>query len=163
MPTAYRPPRAPIAEAAAIAGSESSIADPINGGLHARSSSRAPIWLAILGITVLSKLAKADVYPARPVHMVIGLPPGSAPDVVARLIGQSLSEQDKQQFMIENRTGAATNLAAQTVVRAEPDRAIRCSRLPQRTRSTLRSTQISISTSAATSRRLPLLRLSPSF
>jgi tripartite-type tricarboxylate transporter receptor subunit TctC len=80
------------------------------------------IGLATLGaVPVVSRLAQADPYPTRPVHMVIGLPPGSAPDVVARLIAQSLSGNDKQPFVVENRTGAATTLAAQIVTRANPD------------------------------------------
>jgi tripartite-type tricarboxylate transporter receptor subunit TctC len=80
-----------------------------------------------LGLTALSslpvtpRLAWAETYPSRPVHMIVGLPPGSAPDVVARLVAQSLSGQLKQPFVIENRPGAATNRAAETVVRADAD------------------------------------------
>jgi tripartite-type tricarboxylate transporter receptor subunit TctC len=78
--------------------------------------------LAALGAAPFAaRFAIAEAYPEHPVRMIIGLPPGSAPDIVARLVGQSLAGQDKQPFVIENRPGAATNLAAQTVVRANPD------------------------------------------
>jgi tripartite-type tricarboxylate transporter receptor subunit TctC len=65
--------------------------------------------------------ARADTYPSRPVHMVIGFPPGSAPDIIGRLIGQWLSDQLGQNFVIENRPGAGSNIATEGVVRAEPD------------------------------------------
>jgi tripartite-type tricarboxylate transporter receptor subunit TctC len=80
------------------------------------------IGLAALGsVPFVSEYARAEVYPTRPARMILGLPPGSAPDVIARLVGQSLSEQVKQPFVIENRPGAATNLAAEMVVRAGTD------------------------------------------
>jgi tripartite-type tricarboxylate transporter receptor subunit TctC len=65
--------------------------------------------------------ARAQAYPARPVRVVVGFPGGSASDTTARLIGQALSERFGQQFLIENRTGAASNIAAEAVVRAPPD------------------------------------------
>jgi tripartite-type tricarboxylate transporter receptor subunit TctC len=65
--------------------------------------------------------ATGQLYPARPVRMVVGLPPGSAPEVVARLVARSLTEQMGQTFLIENRLGAATNLAAEKVVGADAD------------------------------------------
>jgi tripartite-type tricarboxylate transporter receptor subunit TctC len=65
--------------------------------------------------------ARADTYPSRPVHMVIGFPAGSAPDIIGRLIGQWLSEKLGQQFVIENRPGAGSNIATEGVVRADPD------------------------------------------
>src|SRR5262245_33408248 len=65
--------------------------------------------------------AQAQAYPARPVRIVVGLPAGSAPDIGARLIGQWLSERLGQQFVIDNRPGAASNLATEVVVRAPPD------------------------------------------
>ena len=59
--------------------------------------------------------------PTRPVHIIVGFPGGSASDTTARLIGQSLSERLGQPFVIENRLGAASNLAAEAVVHAPPD------------------------------------------
>jgi tripartite-type tricarboxylate transporter receptor subunit TctC len=68
-----------------------------------------------------SRIARAQTYPTRPVRLVVGFPPGGASDIVARLIGQGLSERLGQQFIIENRPGAAGNLATEAVVRAPPD------------------------------------------
>jgi tripartite-type tricarboxylate transporter receptor subunit TctC len=77
--------------------------------------------LATLGSpALLWRNAYAEAYPSHPVRMVVGLPAGSAPDVVARLVGQSLSDRMKQSFVVENRA-AATNLAAEMIVRADPD------------------------------------------
>jgi tripartite-type tricarboxylate transporter receptor subunit TctC len=72
-------------------------------------------------LPVILRVAGADTYPSRPVHIIVGFPPGSVSDTTARLLGQWLSERLGQSFVIENRTGAASNLAAETVVRAQPD------------------------------------------
>src|SRR5215831_18008774 len=69
----------------------------------------------------ISRFAWAQAYPTRPVHIIVGFPGGSASDTTARLIGQWLSERLGQPFVIENRPGAASNLAAEAVVRAPPD------------------------------------------
>jgi tripartite-type tricarboxylate transporter receptor subunit TctC len=69
----------------------------------------------------LSRTAQAQVYPARPVRLIVGFPAGGAADIVARLIGQWLSARLSQQFIIENRPGAGTNTATEAVVRATPD------------------------------------------
>jgi tripartite-type tricarboxylate transporter receptor subunit TctC len=69
----------------------------------------------------LSRFASAQAYPTRPVHIVAGVPPGLAPDILARLTGQFLSERLGQQVVIENRPGAGTNIATEAVVRAAPD------------------------------------------
>ena len=69
----------------------------------------------------LSGLAWAEDYPARPVHIVVGFPPGSGPDIVARLLGQRLSERLGQQFVVENRPGAGSNIGTETVVRSPAD------------------------------------------
>ncbi len=65
--------------------------------------------------------ARADTYPSRPVHMIVGFPPGSAPDIMARLAGQWLSERLGQQFVVDNRPGAGSNIGTEAVVRADPD------------------------------------------
>jgi tripartite-type tricarboxylate transporter receptor subunit TctC len=68
-----------------------------------------------------TRVARAETYPSRPVHMIIGFPPGSAPDIIGRLIGEWLSEKLGQQFVTENRPGAGSNIATEAVVRADPD------------------------------------------
>ena len=68
-----------------------------------------------------SALARAQAYPARPVRVIVGLPPGSTGDIFTRLIAQWLSERLGQPFVTENRPGAATNIAAEVVARAPPD------------------------------------------
>jgi tripartite-type tricarboxylate transporter receptor subunit TctC len=68
-----------------------------------------------------TRLACALDYPARPVHLIEGFGAGAAPDMIARLIGQSLSERLGQSFVIENRSGASGNIATEAVVRASPD------------------------------------------
>ena len=65
--------------------------------------------------------AAALDYPTRPVRFVVGYPPGGATDILARLIGQRLSERLGQQFVIENKPGAGNNIGTETVVNAEPD------------------------------------------
>src|SRR5436305_12560355 len=66
-------------------------------------------------------LAKAQVYPSRPVRLVVGFPPGGPTDTAARPMGQWLSERLGQQFVIENRPGAGSNIGTEAVVRAPPD------------------------------------------
>jgi tripartite-type tricarboxylate transporter receptor subunit TctC len=68
-----------------------------------------------------SRTALAEVYPSRPVHWIVGFAPGGGNDIVARLMGQWLSERLGQQFVIENRPGAGTNIATEAVVNASPD------------------------------------------
>jgi tripartite-type tricarboxylate transporter receptor subunit TctC len=65
--------------------------------------------------------AAADDYPSRPVHLVVGFPPGGGADIVARIVGQTLSERLGQPIVIDNRPGAGSNLATEAVVRAPPD------------------------------------------
>ena len=72
-------------------------------------------------VPVLSRMARAQAYPTRPVRIIVGFAPGGGTDIFTRLIGQWLSERLGQQFIVENRPGAATNLAAETVVRSAPD------------------------------------------
>src|SRR5260370_17247371 len=63
----------------------------------------------------------AQGYAARPVQLVVAYPPGSGPDIIARLTGQHLSERLGQQVIIENRPGASTNIGTEYVAKAEPD------------------------------------------
>ena len=72
-------------------------------------------------LPAVSRIAWAQAYPTRPVRIIEGFGAGSALDIVARLIGQSLSERLGQSFVIENRSGAASNIATEAVVRASPD------------------------------------------
>ena len=72
-------------------------------------------------LPALSRFATAESYPTRQVHLLEGFGAGGAPDIVARLIGQSLSERLGQSFVIENRSGATGNIATEAVVRASPD------------------------------------------
>src|SRR5580693_2267390 len=73
------------------------------------------------GFATASRTAHADNYPARPVRILSGFPPGGINDTYARLIGQWLSMHLGQQFIVENRPGAGGNLAAEMVAKAEPD------------------------------------------
>jgi tripartite-type tricarboxylate transporter receptor subunit TctC len=72
-------------------------------------------------MSALSRRACALDYPARPVRLLVGFAPGGTADIAARLIGQSLSEHLGQQFVIENRPGASSNLATEAIARASPD------------------------------------------
>jgi tripartite-type tricarboxylate transporter receptor subunit TctC len=72
-------------------------------------------------LPMVLRTARTQSYPARPVRIVSGYPPGGVNDIYARLIGQWLSERMGQQFIVENRAGAGGTLAADMVVRAAPD------------------------------------------
>src|SRR5436309_4526859 len=72
-------------------------------------------------VPALSRVASAETYPTRPVRIIVGFAPGQAIDIITRIIGQWLSEQLGQQFIIENRPGAGGNIATEAVVRAPPD------------------------------------------
>jgi len=73
-------------------------------------------------LSAVSRITWAETYPSRPVRIVVGYPAGgSASDIVARLMAQWLSERLGQQFVVENRPGASTNIATEAVVRAPPD------------------------------------------
>src|SRR5213592_3167802 len=72
-------------------------------------------------LPAVSRIARAQTYPTRPVRLIVGFAAGGGYDIVARLIGQWLSERLGQAFIIENRPGAGTNIATETVVRAPPD------------------------------------------
>ena len=72
-------------------------------------------------LPALSRIARAQAYPSRPVRIISGFPPGGVNDTYARLIGQWLSGRLGQQFFVENRPGAGGNIAAESLVRAAPE------------------------------------------
>ena len=72
-------------------------------------------------LPALPRIASALDYPTRPVRLVVGFAPGGATDIAARLIGQWLSERLGQSFIVENRPGASTNIAAEAVINSPPD------------------------------------------
>src|SRR5262245_31760525 len=72
-------------------------------------------------LPLVSRMARAQAYPSRPLRLIVGFPPGGGADTVARIIGPWLSERLGQQIIIENRPGASTNIAVQAVVNSPPD------------------------------------------
>src|SRR5215831_18944471 len=76
---------------------------------------------AAVAAPTIATVAWSQTYPARPVRLVVGFAAGGVTDIVARLLGQWLSERLNQQFIVENRTGAATNIATESVVHSVPD------------------------------------------
>jgi tripartite-type tricarboxylate transporter receptor subunit TctC len=86
-------------------------------------SRRTAICLAVLGLSTAGSIGSVSAadYPTRPVKWVVGYPPGGATDIIARLIGQRLSERLGQQFVIENKPGAGNNIGTESVINAEPD------------------------------------------
>jgi tripartite-type tricarboxylate transporter receptor subunit TctC len=72
-------------------------------------------------LPAVSRIARAQTYPSRPVRIIVGFPASNASDVVARLSGQALSERLGQQFVIENRPGAGGNIGTEVVVNAPSD------------------------------------------
>src|SRR5215831_366340 len=93
------------------------------GGFEMKLPRRKFLHLAAgaAALSAVSDVARAQTYPSRPVRIVVGFPAGGGSDIVARLIGQWLSERLGQPFVVENRPGAATNIAAEAVVRSTPD------------------------------------------
>src|SRR5262245_34727743 len=88
-----------------------------------RLSRRRVLHLAAgaAALPAMSQIAWAQTYPMRPVRLIVGFAPSGATDIMARLIGQWLSERLGQQFIVENRPGAASNIATEAVVNAPPD------------------------------------------
>lgn len=76
---------------------------------------------AAAALSVVSQAASAQDYPTRPIRLVVGFAAGGTQDVIARLVGQRLSEVLGQQIVIENRPGASSNIAAEAVIRSPPD------------------------------------------
>src|SRR6202022_216812 len=87
-------------------------------GRNCMASRRTAICLIAMGISAIASIGSASAldYPTRPVRWVVGYPPGGATDIIARLIGQRLSERLGQQFVIENKPGAGNNIATEAVI-----------------------------------------------
>src|SRR6202011_5536915 len=92
-------------------------------GRNCMASRRTAICLIAMGISAPASIGRAAAldYPARPVRWIVGYPPGGATDIIARLIGQRLSEKLGQQFVIENKPGAGNNIGTEAAINAEPD------------------------------------------
>jgi tripartite-type tricarboxylate transporter receptor subunit TctC len=82
---------------------------------------RALLLLLAGALPAISEVARAQDYPVRPVRLVVGFAAGGTQDVIARLVGQRLSEELGQQIVVENRAGASSNIAAEAVIRSAPD------------------------------------------
>ena len=79
-------------------------------------------WTAgAAALPAVSRIGWAQTYPSRPARIIVGFPAGSSSDITARLIGQWLSKRLGQQFNVEDKTGAGTNIATELVVHAAPD------------------------------------------
>ena len=89
--------------------------------MNIRRRSFVRLAAAAAALPALPRFARADTYPSRPVHLIIGYPPGGSADMTARLFGQWLSDRLGQQFVVESRPGAGTNIATQDVIRAPAD------------------------------------------
>jgi tripartite-type tricarboxylate transporter receptor subunit TctC len=74
-----------------------------------------------LALPAIMRSARADTYPSRPIHLLVGFPPGGTADTLARLTGQILSERLNQPVVVENRGAAGSSIATEAVVRAPPD------------------------------------------
>jgi tripartite-type tricarboxylate transporter receptor subunit TctC len=84
---------------------------------------RTAICLIAIGVPAMASIGGASAldYPTRPIRWVVGFAPGGSNDIIARLIGQRLSERLGQQFLIENKPGAGGNIATESVINAKPD------------------------------------------
>ena len=85
---------------------------------------RRQIWHSTIGaaaLPLLASVAAAQNYPSRPVHLVVTVPAGGSPDIIARLLGQWLSDRLAQPIVVENRPVASANIGTEFVVRATPD------------------------------------------
>src|SRR5881227_1575886 len=76
---------------------------------------------AAAALPIVSRLARAEGYPTRPVRIIVGFPAGGPTDIVARVMAQWLSERLGQEFIVENRPGAASNIGTEVALRAPPD------------------------------------------
>ena len=73
---------------------------------------------ATAALPALPRMASAEAYPSRPVRIVVGFPPGAATDIIARLVAEGLSQRLGQQFIVDNRPGAGSNIGAETAIKA---------------------------------------------
>jgi tripartite-type tricarboxylate transporter receptor subunit TctC len=87
--------------------------------LHRRRFLR--LLAGVPGLPAVMRNARAQTYPSRPVRIMVGTAPGGGPDIVARLIGQWLSDRLGQPFIVENKPGGSTNLATEEAAKAQPD------------------------------------------
>jgi tripartite-type tricarboxylate transporter receptor subunit TctC len=87
---------------------------------NARFLSRLLLSLVCLSSFAVGSAAAAD-YPTKPVHIIVGYPPGGATDIMARLFGAYMSQKLGQQFVVENKPGAGNNIATEQVIRSAPD------------------------------------------
>src|SRR5882724_11346806 len=74
-----------------------------------------------VALPAVSRIARAQAYPARPVRLIVPYPPGGATDILARLIGQRLAGRLGQPFIVENRPGAGTNIGTEVAARSQAD------------------------------------------
>jgi tripartite-type tricarboxylate transporter receptor subunit TctC len=81
----------------------------------------AGLMLGLLALLIAEGPAAQTTYPQKPIHLLVGFPPGSQPDIVARLLSQKLTEALEKPVVVENITGAAGNIAAERVAKAPPD------------------------------------------
>jgi tripartite-type tricarboxylate transporter receptor subunit TctC len=109
--------------ASLFTGTAIGIALVASGGIVMKLPRRRFLHLAAGGaaLPATSRIAWAQTYPTRPVRIIVGFAPAGATDICARLIGQWLSERLNQQFVVENRPGAGSNIATEAVVRAPTD------------------------------------------
>src|SRR5947209_508100 len=79
------------------------------------------LLFCLLALLFADTTAAQTTYPERPIRLVVGFPPGGAPDTVARLLGQKLSEALGKPIVLDNATGAGGNIATERVVKSAPD------------------------------------------
>src|SRR5262249_55298338 len=87
------------------------------GALNSSRRTFVRLAAAAIALPAISRTAQAQVYPTRPVRIIVGFAAGGAPDILARLVGQWLSERLGQPFIIDNRPGAGSNIGTEAVVR----------------------------------------------
>ena len=89
--------------------------------LHLMGGHLVGLLGGVAALPAISRLARAQSYPARPIRMLVGFAPGGGTDVMARLIQPALTQRLGQQVVVENKPGAGTNIATETVIGAPPD------------------------------------------